>query len=112
MKIMKWKQDFCVSQIGTAVKRIEFVSDRMSYVVLTLRWCNIIVMNVHAPSEEKSDDCKDSFYGELDKECYNFHKCHVRKFYKEILMQKCGEIIFSNRQFGMRVNMRIVMVRL
>jgi len=31
----------------------------MSYIVLRGRWCNIIVLNVHAPpSEEKSDDSK------------------------------------------------------
>jgi len=35
------------------------------YVVLRGRWCNIIVLNVHAPSEEKSDEAKDSFYEEL-----------------------------------------------
>jgi hypothetical protein len=29
--------------------------------VLRGRWCNIIVLNVHAPTEEKSDDSKDSF---------------------------------------------------
>jgi hypothetical protein len=29
------------------------------------RWNNIIVLNVHAPSEEKSDELKDSFYEEL-----------------------------------------------
>jgi len=29
-------------------------------------WCNIIVLNVHAPREEKSDDSKDSFYEELE----------------------------------------------
>jgi hypothetical protein len=29
------------------------------------RWCNI-VLNVHAPSEEKSDDSKDNFYEELE----------------------------------------------
>ena len=45
----------------TAVKRVEFVRDRMSYIVLRGRWCNIIVLNVHAPIEEKSDDSKDSF---------------------------------------------------
>ena len=39
-----------------AVKRVEFLGDRMSLVVLRGRWCNIIVWNVHAPSEEKSDD--------------------------------------------------------
>jgi hypothetical protein len=37
----------------------------VSYIVLTGRWCNIIVLNVHAPSEEKSDESKDvrSFRG-------------------------------------------------
>ena len=38
----------------------------MSYVALRDRWCNIIVLNVHAPSEVKSDDSKDSFYEELE----------------------------------------------
>ena len=35
-------------------------------VVLSGRLCNIIVLNVHPPSEEKSDETKDSFYEELD----------------------------------------------
>jgi hypothetical protein len=29
------------------------------------RWCNIIVLNVHGPCEDKGDDLKDSFYEEL-----------------------------------------------
>ena len=37
----------------------------MSYIVLRGR-CNIIVLNVNASSEEKSDDSKDSFYEELE----------------------------------------------
>ena len=37
----------------------------MGYIVLRGRWCNIIVLNVHAPREEKSDSSKDSFYEEL-----------------------------------------------
>jgi hypothetical protein len=52
--------------IVSAVKRVEFVSDRMSYVVSRGRWCNIIVLNVHASTEEKSGDSKDSFYEELE----------------------------------------------
>ena len=44
------------------MKRAEFVSDRLSYIVLRGRWRNIIVVNVHAPSEEKSDASKDRFY--------------------------------------------------
>ena len=50
----------------SAVKRVEFVTDRVSYIVVRGHWCNIIVLNVHALSEEKSDDSKDSFYEELE----------------------------------------------
>ena len=38
----------------------------MSYIVLRGRWCNIIVLNVHAPSEDKSGDSNDSFNEELE----------------------------------------------
>jgi len=37
-------------RIFSAVKRVEFVSDRLSYIVLRGCWYNI-VLNVHAPSE-------------------------------------------------------------
>jgi hypothetical protein len=50
----------------SAIKRVQFVSARMSYIVLRGRWCNIIVLNAHAPTEEKGDDSKDSFYEELE----------------------------------------------
>jgi hypothetical protein len=43
------------------VRRLEFISDRMSYIILRGRWCSIIVLNVHAPCEDKGDDVKDSF---------------------------------------------------
>jgi hypothetical protein len=46
----------------SSVKRMEFVSNRLSYIVLRGRWCNIIVLNVHTPSEDKRDDSKDSCY--------------------------------------------------
>jgi hypothetical protein len=52
---------FVNHRIVSAVKRVEFVSDRMSYIVLRGRWCNIIVLNVHARSEGKSDDSKYGF---------------------------------------------------
>ena len=61
MIIINWEQVFFVHhRIVSAVKRVEFVSDRLSYMVLRGRWHNIIV-NVHAPSEEKSEESKDSF---------------------------------------------------
>jgi hypothetical protein len=56
---------FVHKRIISAVRRVEFVSYRMSYIILRGRWCNIIVVNVHAPCEDTSDDIKDSFYEEL-----------------------------------------------
>jgi len=57
---------FVHRRIVSAVKRVEFVSDRLSYKVLRGRWRNIILVNVHAPCEEKSEGSKDSFYEELE----------------------------------------------
>jgi hypothetical protein len=46
--------------------------------VLRGRWCNIIVLNVHAPTEEKRDDSKDSFYEELQQGFDHFLKYHMK----------------------------------
>jgi exonuclease III len=56
---------FMHKRIISAVRRVEFVGDRMSYITLRGRWCNIIVLNVHTPCEDKSDDVKDRFCEEL-----------------------------------------------
>ena len=42
------------------------------------RWCNIIAVNVHAPSEEKIDESKDSIYEELKQVYYHFPKYHMK----------------------------------
>jgi hypothetical protein len=36
----------------------------MSYITLRGLWCDIVVLNVHAPTEDKSDETKHSFYEE------------------------------------------------
>ena len=41
-------------------------------------WSKIIVLNVHAPSEEKSDNSKDSFYEELEQVFYHFPKYDMK----------------------------------
>jgi exonuclease III len=74
---------FVHQRVVSAIKRVEFVCDRMSYMVLRGRWCNIVVLNVHAPTEEKSNDSKDSFYEELEHVFDHFPKYHensVRRF--------------------------------
>jgi len=45
--------------------------------VLRGRWCNVIVLNVHVPSEEKSDD-KNSFHKELEQASDHFPKYRMK----------------------------------
>jgi hypothetical protein len=51
---------FIHNRIISAVKRVEFVSDSMSYINLKGCWCDI-VLNVHTPTEDEGDDIRDSF---------------------------------------------------
>jgi hypothetical protein len=51
---------------------MQFISDRMSYIILRGRWCSIIVLNVHAPCEDKGNGVKDSFYEELGRVLISF----------------------------------------
>jgi hypothetical protein len=44
----------------------------MSYIILRGRWCSIIVLNVQATREDKSDDIKGSLYEELRRVFYQF----------------------------------------
>ena len=61
-KIINKEQVFFVHhRTVSAVKTAEFFGDRISCTGLRGHWCNTIVLNAHAPSEEKSDDSKDSF---------------------------------------------------
>jgi hypothetical protein len=53
-------------RIISAVKTVEFVSDRMSYIILRGCWSDVIVLSVYASTEDNADDVKDSFYEELD----------------------------------------------
>jgi hypothetical protein len=55
MRTMNWGQGFFVhKRIISAVIRTEFVSDRMSYIILRGRCFHIIVLNVNAPTEDKT----------------------------------------------------------
>jgi exonuclease III len=55
---------FVHNRIISAVTGAEFVGDRM-YIILKGHWCDI-VLNVHAPTEDKDDDIKDGFNEELE----------------------------------------------
>jgi hypothetical protein len=79
MRIMNWVQVFFVQKrIISAVKRVEFVSDRMSYIIPRCRWLDIITLNVHAPTDDKIDDIKDKCYEELEHVFNKFPKYHTK----------------------------------
>jgi hypothetical protein len=65
-------------RIISAVKKVQFVSDRMSYIIVRGGWCHIIVLNVHATTEDKTDDVKDSFYEQLERVLDKFPKYHMK----------------------------------
>ena len=86
---------FVHRRIVSAVKRVEFVSDRLSYIVLRVHWRNIIVVIIHAPSEEKSDESKDSFYEELEQVFDHFPKYHMKMSLGDISAKVGRENIFK-----------------
>jgi hypothetical protein len=57
---------FVHKRIRSAIKRTEFVSDRMSYIILRGRWCDSILLNVHFLTDDRTDDMMDRFYEELE----------------------------------------------
>ena len=55
----------------TAAKRVQFVSDRMSYVIQRSNLSHITTLNFCIPTENKSSDTTDNFYDE-----HVFEYCH------------------------------------
>jgi hypothetical protein len=72
-------------RIVSAVKRLEFVSDRMLYIILRGCYCDIIVLNVRAPPKDKIDDVKDSWYEELERVFDKYSKYHVKILLGELV---------------------------
>jgi hypothetical protein len=67
----------------------------MLYKILRDRCCNIIVLNVHAPTEYKNDDVKDSFYEELERVFDNFSKYHMKILLGDLNVKVVREEIFK-----------------
>jgi hypothetical protein len=44
---------FMHNRIISGVKRVKFVGDRMSYIIQKGRRCDIITMNLHAPTQDR-----------------------------------------------------------
>jgi hypothetical protein len=67
---------FVHHRIRSAVKRVEIIGNRMLYIILRDRWCDVI-LNGYALPEEKSDDTKDSIYKEVKHVFDQFPKYHM-----------------------------------
>jgi len=73
------------------------------------RWPNIIVVNVHAPSEEKSEESKDSFYEELEHVFDHFPKYHMKILLGDFNAKVGRDNIFKPLM-DRRVSIRIIMI--
>jgi hypothetical protein len=63
----KLRTGFSVCKIIiSVVKKVDFFSDRMSYIILKGCCFYAIVLNVLTPTEDTIDDVKGSFYEELE----------------------------------------------
>jgi hypothetical protein len=69
---------FVHHRIKAAVKKVEFVSHKVSCIILRGRWCNIMILNVHVLSEEESDVSRDRFYEELEQVFGHFPQYHMK----------------------------------
>ncbi|PNF43306.1 hypothetical protein B7P43_G14457 [Cryptotermes secundus] len=99
-EILKYKLDLAVVQevhkrIVSAVKRVEFVSERISYIILKGRWCNIIITNVHAPTEDKIYDIKHRFCEELEHVFDKFPKYPLKILLRDFNAKVGKEDIFK-----------------
>jgi hypothetical protein len=81
--------------IISPLKRVEIVSDRLSYIILRDHWFHIIVLNVHAPTEDKIDDVKVSFYEELERIFDKFLKYHLKILLGDFNARVGREYIFK-----------------
>jgi hypothetical protein len=90
---------FVHSRIISAVKRVEFVSDRMSHITVKGRRCDISVLNVQASTEDKKYVMKDGFYEELQQVFDQFPRYHMEiliDFNAKVGMEDTFKLIISN----------------
>jgi hypothetical protein len=67
----------------------------MSHVILGGRWCDIIVLNEHAPTEDKMDDMKASCYEKLEYAFDKFPKYNTKILLGDFNAKVVREDIFK-----------------
>jgi exonuclease III len=81
----------------------------MSYIIQRGRWCNIIVLNVCAPAEDKIVDIKDRFYEVLEQVFDKFPKYHMKILLGDFNVKVGREDLFKPTM-EMRVYTQLVMI--
>jgi hypothetical protein len=81
----------------------------MLYVILRGCWCHVIVLNLHAPTEDKTDDVKDGFYKELKCMFDKFPKYHTKILLGDF-SAKAGREHILNRKLGMKAYTKLVLI--
>jgi aminoglycoside N3'-acetyltransferase len=85
----------------------EFVGDRISCIMLEESGCNITVLNVHAPTENRIDDIEDIFCEELELVVDKLPQKYM-KMLSDANNKICGDDI-SKQQFRASVCMKVIM---
>jgi hypothetical protein len=67
----------------------------LSYIILRGRWCDIIVLNVHAPTEDKIYDIKNRFHDELEQVFDKFPKYPMKMLLGDFNAKVGREDIFK-----------------
>jgi hypothetical protein len=84
------------------------LSDRF-HIVMRGRLFNIIVLNSHSSTKDKSDDSMDNIYEQLELVHDHFPEYHTKLMLGEFKAQ-LGRHSISNRQLGKTVYIRIVFI--
>jgi hypothetical protein len=69
----------------------------MSYIILKSRLCDITLLNVHASTDNKTGDTKDTFYEELERVFYEFPKYHMNVLLGDFNAKVARQYIFKRR---------------
>jgi hypothetical protein len=67
----------------------------MPYIILRGRWYDIIVLNIHGPTEDKIDDIKDRFYENPEHVFDKFRKYHIKILFEDFNDKVGREDIFK-----------------
>ena len=100
---------FIHKRIKSAVKKVEFISDRLSFLILRGRWYDIIVINAHAPTEDKDDLIKDGYYEEFEQTFDQFSRYHIKILLGDFNAKGGQEDIFKPT-IGKEIYIKLVMI--